>query len=74
MHNLASRLKQSIQALEFSFSGKKQNITTSIGYTLVNIDESFKVSLKRADEHLYLAKENGRNCFVTDKNYVVNIA
>lgn len=74
MHNLASRLKQSIQALEFSFSGKKQNITTSIGYTLVNVDESFKVSLKRADEHLYLAKENGRNCFVTDKNYVVNIA
>lgn len=74
MHNLASRLKQSIQALEFSFSGKKQHITTSIGYTLVNVDESFKVSLKRADEHLYLAKENGRNCFVTDKNYVVNIA
>ena len=74
MHNLASRLRQSIQALEFSFSGKEQNVTISIGYTVVNVDESFKVSLKRADEHLYSAKENGRDCFVTDKNYVVRIA
>ena len=74
MHNLASRLRKSIQTLKFSFLGNEQNITISIGYTVVNVGESFKVSLKRADKHLYSAKENGRNCFVTDKNYVVNIA
>ena len=74
MHNLASRLRKSIQTLKFSFLGNEQNVTISIGYTVVNVGESFKVSLKRADKHLYSAKENGRNCFVTDKNYVVNIA
>jgi PleD family two-component response regulator len=34
--------------------------------TQVKTNEPFKAALNRADQHLYAAKENGRNCFVTD--------
>ena len=36
-------------------------------------DEKFNSALNRADKHLYSAKANGRNCFVTDKEFIPNI-
>jgi diguanylate cyclase (GGDEF)-like protein/PAS domain S-box-containing protein len=73
MYKLSSRLQQSIELKDFSFLEQGKKITVSIGYTKVSNDESFKSSLKRADKHLYVAKTSGRNCFVTDKEFVFKI-
>ncbi len=73
LHNLATRLQDAIQQLGFSFLHKEKKITISIGYTVVKHNETFKSALNRADKHLYSAKSNGRNCFVTDKEFVPNI-
>jgi diguanylate cyclase (GGDEF)-like protein len=69
MHNLAIRLQNAVQALDFEFFNKDKKVTISIGYTEIKTNETFKDALKRSDEHLYSAKQNGRNCFVTDPNY-----
>ncbi len=74
MHRLAKRLQASVEFQKFSFLGKDEKITVSIGYTKVEGEELFKSSLKRADEHLYTAKNSGRNQFITDKEYVPSIA
>tara|TARA_R110001592_G_scaffold167693_1_gene403272 strand:+ start:198 stop:1454 length:1257 start_codon:yes stop_codon:yes gene_type:complete len=74
MHRLAKRLQASVEFQKFSFLGKDEKITVSIGYTKVKGEELFKSSLKRADEHLYTAKNSGRNQFITDKEYVPSIA
>ena len=73
MHRLAKRLQASIELQKFSFLGKNKKVTVSIGYTKVNQNELFKSALKRADEHLYTAKNNGRNQFITDKEFVPSI-
>jgi len=74
MHRLAKRLQASVEFQKFSFLGMDEKITVSIGYTKVKDEELFKSSLKRADEHLYTAKNNGRNQFITDEEYVPSIA
>ncbi|WP_259367989.1 GGDEF domain-containing protein [Colwellia sp. BRX8-9] len=73
MHRLAKRLQASIELQKFSFLGENKKVTVSIGYTKVNQNELFKSALKRADEHLYTAKNNGRNQFITDKEFVPSI-
>jgi len=73
LHNLATRLQGAIEQLEFTFLKKDKKITISIGYTVIKNKETFKSALNRADKHLYSAKSNGRNCFVTDKEFVPNI-
>jgi len=74
LHYLASRLREIVQSQEFSFLGKGKKITISMGYTMIKNNEDFKSALKRADEHLYTAKSQGRNCFVTEPEFVPNIA
>jgi diguanylate cyclase (GGDEF)-like protein len=74
MHKLAKRLQASVEFQKFSFLEKDEKITVSIGYTKGKDEELFKSSLKRADEHLYTAKNNGRNQFITDEEYVSSIA
>lgn len=73
LHNLVTRIQDVIQLLEFSFLDEGAPITVSIGYTVVKDNEIFKAALKRADTHLYTAKSSGRNCFVTDKEFIRNI-
>ena len=73
MHKLARRLHESLKLQDFSFLEKNKKITVSIGYTKVNTNEPFKSALKRADEHLYSAKESGRNNSVTDKEFVYRV-
>jgi len=73
MHRLAKRLQASLELQKFSFLGKDEKITVSIGYTKIIDEELFKSALKRADEHLYTAKNNGRNQFITDKEFVPSI-
>jgi len=74
LHHLASRLRDIVKSQEFSFLGKGKSITISMGYTMIKNNEGFKAALQRADEHLYKAKSNGRNCFVTEPEFVPNIA
>ncbi|GLX82982.1 GGDEF domain-containing protein [Thalassotalea eurytherma] len=73
MHNLADRLQQAIANNDYSMLGKHKRVTVSIGYTKISADETMKTALKRADQHLYTAKANGRNQFVTDKELVYKL-
>jgi diguanylate cyclase (GGDEF)-like protein/PAS domain S-box-containing protein len=73
LHKLATRLQEAVSMQKFSFFEKDKKITVSMGYTVVKNDEKFNSALNRADKHLYSAKANGRNCFVTDKEFIPNI-
>lgn len=70
MQKLAIRILQTLSNQDFSFLPENHPITVSIGYTKVEHGEQFNTALKRADEHLYTAKTNGRNCYVTDSSYI----
>jgi diguanylate cyclase (GGDEF)-like protein len=73
MHRLASRIQASIELQKFPTLGNDVKITVSIGYIKIKDNELFKSALQRADEHLYTAKNNGRNQFITDKEFVPSI-
>ena len=55
---LAERLRHSIESYNFEGVGK---VTVSFGVTKFNENDTSESFIKRADEALYLAKENGRN-------------
>lgn len=58
----AERLRQLVEESEVATDGVKINYTISIGLTeLSKTDTSFENILKRADDALYQAKNNGRN-------------
>lgn len=61
--NIAEKIRQQIANDE----NTSVKITISIGVTKYNSDEDYHVAVKRADEHLYYAKEHGRNQVVIDK-------
>ncbi|WP_457571164.1 GGDEF domain-containing protein [Desulfovulcanus sp.] len=60
---LAQRLRQKIQKMNFSFHGKKFNVTASIGVASLKPDPftPAEILIDQADEALYLAKNSGRN-------------
>ena len=64
---VASRLLKSISQAELEYEGKRVNITCSIGGSTIIPDHKISLGhlLKKADEALYQAKNNGRNqyCF-----------
>jgi len=70
MQQLAKRIQDVISLQDFSFLREGYSVTVSIGYTKVERNEQFKSALNRADSHLYTAKANGRNCYVTDSEIV----
>jgi diguanylate cyclase (GGDEF)-like protein len=57
----AETLRQKIELHEFKTIGNK---TVSIGITLLKNDDNIDSLVKRADEALYIAKNNGRNQIV----------
>ena len=59
---IAERVRTTVQGMSFIFEGKTIPVTISIGIATRKEDESTWESLfKRADEALYLSKQNGRN-------------
>ena len=62
---LLNQLMQNIQSLSVAFEGEVIKATVSIGAT-AEIQGDLDETLKIADNHLYLAKNNGRNKIVWD--------
>lgn len=59
---IAERVREAVERLEVSSSSGPINPTLSLGVALLESDDAdIQALLKRADEALYRAKENGRN-------------
>lgn len=64
--DLANRLLELVRALEIEFNGKILKVTISIGIAqYCPGKENWEGVLQRADQALYLSKNNGRNCWST---------
>ncbi|MCL1907935.1 MAG: sensor domain-containing diguanylate cyclase [Holophagaceae bacterium] len=60
--NLAARICKKVESMDFYYEGIKIPITVSAGVTVRNsLMQNAEDVIKRADQALYLAKENGRN-------------
>ncbi|KPY87600.1 GGDEF domain-containing protein [Pseudomonas syringae pv. tagetis] len=58
---LLDELRAAVEACPFHFKGERVTITVSIGVTAFRTAERSETAIKRADQALYKAKENGRN-------------
>ncbi|MEE4751979.1 diguanylate cyclase [Pseudomonas alliivorans] len=58
---LLDELRETVELCPFHFKGERVTITVSMGVTAFRSGERSEVALKRADQALYRAKENGRN-------------
>ncbi|GAB7530520.1 GGDEF domain-containing protein [Pseudomonas sp. 3A(2025)] len=58
---LLEELRARVEVCPFHFKGEPVTITVSTGMTVLRSGERSDVALKRADQALYRAKENGRN-------------
>jgi len=56
--NIADRIKNNVQTIDIKDSG---SITISIGVAVIRKEDDIESFLKRADDALYRAKNNGRN-------------
>ncbi len=60
-YEIAERIRKSIQLLSFNSNGLSFQLTVSAGIAEMKAHESLNDVVKRADDALYQAKENGRN-------------
>lgn len=58
---LMDKLRGAIEACPFHFKGEPVTVTISVGITAFGVGERSEWVLKRADEALYRAKDEGRN-------------
>ncbi|PBQ07308.1 hypothetical protein CCL17_00080 [Pseudomonas congelans] len=58
---LLDELRAAVESCPFHFKGERVTITVSIGLTAFRPSEKSDTAIKRADQALYKAKENGRN-------------
>jgi len=56
------KIRQAIGALSLSFGEKQLSVTASGGLASIVLHEAAESLIGRADEALYVAKENGRDC------------
>lgn len=61
----AERVRAKVNKLIFSFKNIDFKVSISAGIASRKSEEDFYETLKRADENLYKAKEQGRNCVVS---------
>jgi diguanylate cyclase len=59
-------LRSAVADSPFHFKGQRVSITASMGATAFKVGEKSELVLKRADQALYRAKDNGRNRVETD--------
>lgn len=59
---LAERMRKSVEEMEFEYNKIKVKTTVSIGLAQMQEGDSIIGLIDRADELLYKAKDNGRNC------------
>lgn len=64
---VAERIRSDVEASVCSFEGIDIKVTMSFGCGVLSADKSAEDNIKVADERLYTAKENGRNCVIWDK-------
>lgn len=64
---LAERLRKIIEELNIEFDGKTIPVTISMGVATLDLDQMMTPDqlIQTADENLYRAKEQGRNCVVS---------
>jgi diguanylate cyclase len=68
---VAENIRKKLSARPLTRGGDKLSlghITASFGLTRYILDEDSRNVIKRADENLYKAKQNGRNCFYSCNN------
>lgn len=58
---VAERIRQTVEAHNFNFEGKKIKVTISIGVSTRNSTDNWDKLYKRADRALYQSKLSGRN-------------
>lgn len=58
---LLDEMRAAVESCPFHFKGERVTITVSIGLTAFRPGERSDTAIKRADQALYKAKENGRN-------------
>ncbi|AZZ37730.1 GGDEF domain-containing protein [Bdellovibrio sp. qaytius] len=58
---VAERIRQTVEAHEFIFEGKKVPVTISIGVAQFSSIDTWESVYDRADKALYSSKQNGRN-------------
>jgi diguanylate cyclase (GGDEF)-like protein len=60
---LAERLRQQVAAEPFQLGERSLEVTLSLGIAMYQVDDStFDNTVSRADQALYRAKQDGRNC------------
>ena len=62
MLRLAKRIRRRVEKLETQFNSQTIQITVSLGITTLREADDDKSLIARADEALYRAKRDGRNC------------
>ncbi len=56
------RLREIIASLDWAAISPNMTVTMSAGITCIRTNDTTDTILSRADQALYRAKENGRNC------------
>ena len=59
IESIAQSIRQKIETIQHT---KVKSVTVSLGVTLSKETDTVDSIIKRADEGLYLAKDEGRNC------------
>jgi len=62
---MAEKIRSLIAQVDFE---EVSHITASLGLSLFEHGESSRDTIKRADDALYIAKEQGRNCVVVHED------
>ncbi len=70
--NIAERIRQAIKQHTFKFSRHELNVTVSAGAAINRPGESLTELLRRADKCMYAAKQNGRDCTVTESQIEID--
>lgn len=64
VRKLVEDLREKVAAYPFHFKGDAVEISVSIGFSIFSPDDEASAVFERADQALYQAKSDGRNCIV----------